>query len=398
MKFRNGVNADKHSYGAGVPFVNVLEVIKHSHIYSAQIPGRVTLKKGVLDLFQVRRGDLIFNRTSETQEEVGLSAVYLDDEVVVFGGFVIRGRPNAELFDATYSGYAFRSPVIRTQITAKGQGAIRANIGQTDLGKVFAPMPPLPEQRAIAAALFDVDALITGLDQLIAKKRDVKQAAMQQLLTGKKRLPGFSGDWVVNRLGDVASFHKGKGLPKSAVIPYGGEPCIHYGELFTRYGETIGEIISRTNGSRSSIRSVANDVLMPTSDVTPSGLAKASCITIDGVVLGGDILVIRPDVKRIHGSFLSYVIRYEEDQVLQLVTGSTVFHLYGSDMKKFSFAIPSYSEQVAIVAVLSDMTAEIAALEQQREKTRDLKQGMMQELLTGRIRLVLPVCQLDKAA
>jgi type I restriction enzyme S subunit len=127
---------------------------------------------------------------------------------------------------------------------------------------------------------------------------------------------------------------------------------------------------------------------MPTSDVTPRGLAKASCVTIDGVILGGDILVIRSDATKVCGSFLSYVIRREETQVLQLVTGSTVFHLYGSDMKKFTFLLPPLPEQTAIATVLSDMDLELAALEQRRDKTRALKQGMMQELLTGRTRLV----------
>ena len=254
--------------------------------------------------------------------------------------------------------------------------------------RIYIPVPRLAEQRAIAAALSDVDALLAKLDQLIAKKRDLKQAAMQQLLTGQTRLPGFSEVWEVKRLGDVANFLKGKGLPKSALVPFGTEPCIHYGELFTRYPETIGAIISRTNDSRDTFRSIANDVLMPTSDVTPRGLAKASCITVDDVILGGDILVIRADRKRVCGTFLSYVIRREEDQVLQLVTGSTVFHLYGSDMKKFTFSMPPLSEQTAIATVLSDMDAELAALEARRDKTRALKQGMMQELLTGRIRLV----------
>ena len=233
-----------------------------------------------------------------------------------------------------------------------------------------------------------MDALLGALDRLIAKKRDLKQAAMQQLLTGQTRLPGFHGEWEVKRLGEVATFLKGKGLPKSALIPDGADSCIHYGELFTRYPETIGEIFSRTNGSRDSFRSVANDVLMPTSDVTPRGLAKASCVTVDGVVLGGDILVIRSDANRVFGSFLSYIIRREEDQVLRLVTGSTVYHLYGSDMKKFTFSLPSVPEQTAISEMLTEMDAELAALEQRREKTRALKQAMMQELLTGNTRLV----------
>jgi type I restriction enzyme, S subunit len=248
--------------------------------------------------------------------------------------------------------------------------------------------PPLLEQRAIVAALSDADALIEALEQLIAKKRNLKQGSMQELLTGKKRLPGFSGEWEVKRLGDVAIFYKGKGLPKSALGADGKTPCIHYGELFTRYSETISEIISYTNTSDGTFRSVANDVLMPTSDVTPRGLAKASCVRTDDVILGGDILVIRSDTKLIFGSFLSYLIRYEEKQVLQLVSGSTVFHLYGTDMKKFTFSMPHVSEQTAIATILSDMDAEIAALETRLAKTRELKQGMMHNLLTGRIRLI----------
>ncbi len=264
----------------------------------------------------------------------------------------------------------------------------KAGMSLLTVQKIEVALPPIAEQRAIAAALSDVDALLDGLERLIAKKRDLKQAAMQQLLTGLTRLPGFSCEWEVKRLGDVATFYKGKGLPKSALAAFGVKPCIHYGELFTRYPETILEIISRTDASNGTFRSVANDVLMPTSDVTPRGLAKASCIKADGVILGGDILVIRSDKKLIFGSFLSYLIRYEEEQVLQLVTGSTVFHLYGSDMKTFVLSLPSVPEQTAIATILSDMDAELSALEVRRDKTRALKAAMMQALLTGRIRLI----------
>ena len=195
-------------------------------------------------------------------------------------------------------------------------------------------------------------------------------------------------DWNVKRLGDVATFHKGKGLPKSALTLYGSEPCVHYGELFTQYGETISETISRTVRTPGQFRSVANDVLMPTSDVTPRGLAKASCVIADDVVLGGDVLVIRTDAALISGTFLSYVIRREESQVLRLVNGTTVFHLYGTDMKKFTFKIPpTFAEQQAIIDVLSDMDAEVAAIEALRDKKHDLKQAAMQQLLTGQTRL-----------
>ena len=126
---------------------------------------------------------------------------------------------------------------------------------------------------------------------------------------------------------------------------------------------------------------------MPGSDVTPNGLATASCLSIPDVILGGDILVIRVPVDILNGIFLAYAIKLNRNQVMQLVSGTTVFHLYGRDMANFSFAMPSIQEQNAIVDIFSDMDAEITALEQRRDKTRAIKQGMMQQLLTGWVRL-----------
>lgn len=268
-------------------------------------------------------------------------------------------------------------------------GSTQVHITNGAFKQAKIPLPKTAEQSAIAATLSDVDALLDGLDRLIAKKRDLKQSAMQQLITGQTRLPGFHGQWQATRLEELATFHKGKGLPKSSLSPFGSEPCVHYGELFTQYGETIRETISRTGKTSTEFRSLANDVLMPTSDVTPRGLAKASCVLVDGVVLGGDILVIRTDPERVSGTFLSYLIRQEEDQILRLVSGTTVFHLYGTDMKRFSFRLPPLPEQLAVVELLTEMSVEISALETRRKKTRSLKQAMMQELLTGRTRLPL---------
>lgn len=188
FEFRNGVNADKDAYGQGIPFINVLEVITKGQLSASNIPGRVSLSKSAISSYAVRHGDLVFNRTSETQEEVGLTVVYLDNEPAMFGGFVIRGWPTTENIDPNFSGYAFRAPLIRLQIISRGQGAIRANVGQGDLRQILTALPKLSEQRAITGALSDVDALICALDQLIAKKRNLKQGMMQELLTGRTRL------------------------------------------------------------------------------------------------------------------------------------------------------------------------------------------------------------------
>ena len=277
-----------------------------------------------------------------------------------------------------------------------------------NLKKYLLPIPSKAEQIGIGNALADADALITSLEKLIVKKRAIKVATMQQLLTGKKRLPDFARhpngkakgtqhtelgripeDWKLVRLGEVAEFSKGKGLPKSHIEAGGKFDCIHYGELFTHYGEVIAAITSKTNLVDHVVVSRRNDVLMPTSDVTPNGLATASSLKKDGVILGGDILIIRASEEQLDSSFFSHLISIAQDQVMQLVTGTTVYHLYGSDMANFGFAMPSnVVEQVEIASVLADMEMEILTLEKRLEKTQQIKQGMMQELLTGRTRLV----------
>lgn len=169
--FTNGVNRAGTAYGKGIPFVNVLEVITRSHLRASDLPGRVSLSELARDMYAVRPGDLLFNRTSETPDEVGLAAVYVDEEPVVFGGFVVRGQLATGSLDREYSGYALRAPFVRSQIISKGQGAIRANIGQDSLRRILVPIPPKHEQRAIAEALCDIDRLIETLETLIAKKQ-----------------------------------------------------------------------------------------------------------------------------------------------------------------------------------------------------------------------------------
>ena len=289
------------------------------------------------------------------------------------------------------SSYLFHALVhAENQWLALEQGSTftAANAEQVGQFRLYAPDDE-NEQRAIAEVLSDVDGLINALDALIAKKRAIKQATMQQLLTGKTRLSGFSGAWETKRLGEIASFFKGSSLfTKTDMSLDGKKRCIHYGELFTTYGECITEVLHGTDREESFFRSVNNDVLMPASDVTPNGLATASCINESDIILGGDILVIRVPSEILNGVFLAYAIKINRNQVMQLVTGTTVYHLYGRDMANFTFVAPSVEEQMAIVAVLSDMDAEISALEQHKDKTIAIKQGMMQQLLTGKVRLL----------
>jgi type I restriction enzyme S subunit len=202
-------------------------------------------------------------------------------------------------------------------------------------------------------------------------------------LMPKLRFPEFrdAEGWPQQQLGDVATFFKGKGLPKSALIPDGKSPCIHYGELFTEYPEVIGAVRSRTNIEENVFLSVENDVLMPTSDVTPRGLAKACCLNCENVILGGDILVIRTNKRSISGEFLARYIRHLENKVLQLVSGSTVFHLYASSMEKLVLSFPrNRAEQQKIAECLSSVDELIAAQARKLDALKTHKKGLMQQL------------------
>jgi type I restriction enzyme, S subunit len=339
-------------------------------------------------LYKLSNGDIVLARTGAS---VGKSYAYREEDgELIYAGFLIKITPNQSQLNSGYLAQFLQSDKYWSWVKINSMRSGQPGINGNEYGQLEIPLPKPEEQKQIAAALSDVDELIEVLSQLITKKRDMKTAAMQQLLTGKKRLPGFSGEWETPALEELANFYKGKFLPKSAIADSGKTNCIHYGELFTQYPEKIKHIRSKTNQPTSiSFFSKANDVLMPTSDVTPNGLAKASCVLQEGIILGGDILVIRPkNFNQLNGVFLSYFIRFHKDEIMKRVSGSTVYHLYGSDIKNLVIDLPKIEEQDAIVSALEDMSVEIDALEQRLEKACSLKTGMMQELLTGKTRLI----------
>lgn len=317
---------------------------------------------------------------------VGRTVVFNGEDSYFQDSNIVWIDNDEKILTNEYLKHAFPKIRFRTE-----GGTIQRLYNNILLSGFFTLPPTLSEQKSIAAALSDVDELITNLDKLITKKKALKQGAMQQLLTpphkGGKRLEGFTGEWMEIKLGEIADFYKGKGLPKSDIVEGGRYKCIHYGELFTKYNQIITNVKSRTNQNSNVLLSKKNDVLMPTSDVTPNGLATASVIFENDIILGGDVLVIRPH-KNLYGGFLSYQVSINKQQIMSLITGTTVFHLYGSDMAKFSFYFPDFEEQKAIVDIINDMDIEIEKLETKKTKYQSVKQGMMQELLTGKTRLV----------
>lgn len=274
--------------------------------------------------------------------------------------------------------------------TRHNSGGAQQSLNRNFIYPIPVGVPRLPEQRTIAAALSDVDALMRGLEYLIDKRRDFKQAVMQQLLTGTRRLPGFHQKWKITKLGEIGSFSKGKGLSKDELSSNGVLAAIPYTAIYTDFDEVIdySKIRQFTNSRGNTIVINCPCLLIASSSNMLENVGKASAfLGGSDVAVGGDIILyeMAADVR-----FLSYLLstRRHRKQIVLLSQGSTIRHVYASTFGNYEIALPSFPEQNAIAAVLSDINAEIAALMKRRDKIRDLKQGMMQELLTGRTRLV----------
>lgn len=244
--------------------------------------------------------------------------------------------------------------------------------------------PSLEEQTKIADFLSAVDEKLNLLKEKKSLLEEYKKGIMQKIFNQEIRFKDDKGndfeDWQEMSLGEIADFYKGKGLPKSELIANGKFKCIHYGELFTKYQELINVIYSSTNYNDKPFLSISNDVLMPTSDVTPNGLATASCLNEDNVILGGDVLVIRQKIKILNGVFLAFYIKQNRDRVMKLVSGSTVYHLYGSDMKNLNIKYPSYNEQTKIANFLSSIDEKIELVNTQIQDTQEYKKGLLQQM------------------
>jgi type I restriction enzyme S subunit len=259
------------------------------------------------------------------------------------------------------------------QMTAKSSvDSVRRDM----ISRMQVALPPTEaEQRAIAETLSDVDVLLGSLDRLIAKKRDIKQAAMQQLLTGQTRLPGFSGEWEVQRLGEVAEIVMGQSPSSSSYNSTGnGLPLIQgNADIIDR------KAMRRVFTTQVTKRGKAGDVLL--SVRAPVG--EVSRTTFD-VCLGRGVCAVRSP-----NEFLYHALISLEPSWAKHSKGSTFDSVNSSDVRALEIRLPAdLAEQAAIATVLSEMDAELTALEGRRDKTRALKQAMMQELLTGRTRLI----------
>lgn len=326
-------------------------------------------------------GDILFAGSGETKEEIGKTVAFLGGvDRAYCGGDILILSPSRG-YDSKFLGYVCNSQPIAAQKASRGQGDAVVHIRSGSLAEVVIPVPPRPEQEKIAEALSDVDALLAAMTKLIEKKRAVKQGAMQQLLTGQKRLAGFTGKWVEKRLGDVADF-------MTATTPTASIDLRWYIGTENMLADKAGVTQNFASVPYKVVREyIKGDVL--TSNIRPY-LKKIWLADRNGGC-STDVLVLRTHDRAVCiPEFL--VMLVSDDAFFDFAMANAVGTKMPRGDKKvlvnFEVRLPSVPEQQAIASVLSDMDAEIAALEAKRAKYESIKQGMMQELLTGKTRLV----------
>ena len=307
------------------------------------------------------------------------------------GSMIVRPKPS---LDGRFAQRLLSSAQAISAIEATSVGTTMVNLNQSTLKNLLVPIPPTRiEQEAIAEALSDADALIESLEQLLAKKRQIKQGAMQELLTGKKRLPGFKGKWRADLAGAIGRFRGGNGFPLAYQGSTAGDyPFFKVSDMNNAGNET--EMVVANNYISGSVRKKLVLEAFPAGTIVFAKVGAAvhlerkkllvmpSCIdnNMAGFIVGDEEI----DNQFIHYFLLSFKLG-------SLVATTALPSLNSGVLREIRVPRPpTKAEQSAIAEVLSDMDTEIAALEARLTKTRQLKQAMMQELLTGRIRLVQP--------
>jgi type I restriction enzyme S subunit len=335
------------------------------------------------DVF-LRAGDVLVQR-SNTSELVGTTAIFDGPSgVYAYPDLMMRLRFKAQEAAHWFWRYANSSRGRRYFISAAaGSTGTMPKISGDKLRNMPLPLPDSAEQRAIATVFSDVDALLGALERLITKKRDLKQAAMQRLLTGKTRLPGFSGEWESRRLGEIVQVRKTRMDPR---VSNPGKFCVELEHIEQGTGCLLGHTSTVVGMSLKSVFE-KDDVLF---GKLRAYLRKYWLATRDGLC-STEVWVLVADPFLLIPRLLLQIV--STDQFIEAASSAYGTHMPRTDwnvVKNYETQLPSTEEQIAIAAVLTDMDAELAVLEQRLAKTRNIKQAMMQELLTGKTRLVSP--------
>ena len=396
---QNGTFYEGSRKGSGVYFLNVGNLYERAPIAPHTLE-KFDASKDEIDRFRVRNGDLFFTRSSIVPSGIAYCNWYKDtgNSITVFDSHVVRFKTDTEQVNPMYLYLQCISRESRKYFISNAKVATMTTIDQAQIGNCLIPVPALGEQKNIAEVVSDTDSMIDLLEHLITKKRAIKQGTMQKLLAGKKRLAGFSGEWQTFTFGELFEFIPNNAFTRAQMSDSGKVKNIHYGDILTKYGayvdggsSSIPYISRNVNLSRFADRCYLQSgdiIIADTAEDEAVGKALEVVNANCPILAGQHTLLCRPKI-RFADKFLGYYLNAAcyHDQLLPYIVGTKVSSVSKASIAQTKLVVPEYEEQQAIAKILSNMDSEIEALEQKLAKYRQVKQGMMQQLLTGKIRL-----------
>lgn len=376
MSFKNGMNPEAKRFGNGVKFISVMDILNNQFIYYDNIRASVEIADGDLDTYGVNYGDILFQRSSETLEDVGQANVYLDSKPAVFGGFVIRGKSKGN-YNPSFFRYLLTSPTVRKRVIVKGAGAQHFNIGQDGLSKVCIDIPCIKEQEKIARLLALLDERIATQNKIIER--------YESLIRGlNNHLCQQHGNEIETSFADLGVSYSG--LSGKTAADFGsGKPFITYLNVYSNnvIDETSYQYVRMGNNEKQSIVRYG-DVLFTLSSETPEEVG------IGSVYLGNQEVYLNSFCFGIHitntqksfSPYLSYYISTTQFRkfIYPFAQGSTRFNLCKADFEKATIKLPTLENQKRIYKALKSLSDKIMVEKATLERYSRQKQYLLRQM------------------
>ena len=366
LEFKNGVNASKEQYGKGIKFINVLDILNNDFITYDNIIGKVDIDNNTVEKYSVTYGDILFQRSSETREEVGMANVYLDKKnIATFGGFVIRGKKIGE-YIPIFLNKLLKTNLARNEITSKSGGSTRYNVGQETLKDVRLLFPILQEQEKIANFLTNIDKKISLTEKKLELFREYKKGVMQKIFSQELRFKDSNGNdypnWEEKKLEDIVNINKGKQLNKELLEKQGEYPVINGGILPSGYTDkynTLSNTITISEGGNSCgyVNFIKNNFW-----------AGGHCYTLNKKI-------------EINYKYLYQLLKCNEVNIMDLRVGSGLPNIQKSAINNYKINISTtLEEQQKIADFLSSIDSKIESIEKELERLKEFKRGLLQQM------------------
>lgn len=373
----------------GTPIITV-EHLGETGLTHQNLPKVSEKDRHRLFAYSMHEGDIVFSRVGSVDRNAYVTAI---ENGWLFSGRILRLRAKNEKLSTQYLGYYFKSEDTKERIRNVAVGQTMPSLNTKLMNAFKVVLPTIEEQKDIAALLSNMDTLISALEKQISKKKAIKQGAMQELLTGKRRLPGFSGEWETRTLHEISNeMVDGPFGSNLKTEHYTTERQVRIIQLSNigEAGWNNANVKYTTFGHAAELqRCIVQPGSILIAKMMPAGRAIICPDNEKSYILGSDVVKVVPN-SSVDSRYLVYATksRFYLDQIADDTQGSTRARTSVSKLRKTTILFPEKDEQIAIADILSEMDMEIAALEGKIAKYRQIKQGMMQQLLTGKIRLV----------